>query len=60
MLCVTANQSEMLTKWIHEADYRERLSHFKHLSEASIDNAGHMLQHDQPEQLAALIEHFLA
>ncbi len=60
VLCVTANQSEMLTKWIHEADYRERLSHFKHLSEASIDNAGHMLQHDQPEQLAALIEHFLA
>jgi pimeloyl-ACP methyl ester carboxylesterase len=60
VLCVTANQSEMLTKWIHEADYRERLSHFKHLSEASIDDAGHMLQHDQPEQLAALIEAFLA
>ena len=60
VLCVTANQSEMLTKWINEADYRERLSHFKHLSEAAIDDAGHMLQHDQPEKLAALIEDFLA
>ena len=60
VLCVTANQSEMLTKWIKEADYRERLSHFKHLSEAAIDDAGHMLQHDQPERLATLIEEFLA
>ena len=60
VLCVTANQSEMLTRWIKEADYRERLSHFKHLTEASIDQAGHMLQHDQPEQLARLIEGFLA
>lgn len=60
VLCVTANQSEMLTRWIKEADYRERLSHFKHLSEASIDQAGHMLQHDQPEALARLIEEFLA
>ncbi len=60
VLCVTANQSEMLTKWIKDADYRERLSHFKQLSEAAIDDAGHMLQHDQPEKLAALIEGFLA
>ena len=60
VLCVTANQSEMLTRWIKEADYRERLTHFKHLTEASIDQAGHMLQHDQPEELARLIEEFLA
>ena len=60
VLCVSANQSEMLTKWIKEADYRERLSHFKNLQEAAIDDAGHMLQHDQPEKLAALIEEFLA
>ena len=59
VLCVTANQSEMLTRWIKEADYRERLSHFKHLTEASIDQAGHMLQHDQPEELARVIEEFL-
>ena len=41
------------------AEYRERLTHFKNVQEAVIDNAGHMLQHDQPEQLAALIEDFL-
>ena len=60
VLCVSANQSEMLTKWIQEDDYRERLSHFKNLTIATIDQAGHMLQHDQPEQLARLIEDFLA
>ena len=60
VLCVSANQSEMLTKWIKEDDYRERLSHFKNLTVAAIDQAGHMLQHDQPEQLARLIEDFLA
>ena len=59
VLCVSANQSEMLTKWITEAEYRDRLTYFKNVKEAAIDNAGHMLQHDQPEQLAALIEEFL-
>ena len=60
VLCVSANQSEMLTRWIKEDDYRERLSYFKNLTVATIDEAGHMLQHDQPEQLARLIEDFLA
>ena len=58
-LVVAANQSEMLTKWITEDDYRERLSHFRQLTEARIDDAGHMMHHDQPEQLAVLIEQFL-
>ena len=59
-LVVAANQSEMLTKWITEDDYRERLAQFRFLTEARIDNAGHMMHHDQPEQLARLIEEFLA
>jgi pimeloyl-ACP methyl ester carboxylesterase len=58
-LVVAAKQSEMLTRWIDEADYRERLSHFRFLTEAMIDDAGHMLHHDQPEQLARLIEDFI-
>ena len=58
-LVVAARQSEMLTRWINEPDYRERLGHFKHLSQAMIDDAGHMLHHDQPEQLARLIEDFI-
>jgi pimeloyl-ACP methyl ester carboxylesterase len=59
VLCVAAAQSEMLSKWITPEDYRERLTHFKHLSEATINEAGHMLHHDQPEALARLIEDFL-
>ena len=58
-LIVAAAQSEMLTKWIDPQEYRERLSHFRHLTEASIDGAGHMLHHDQPAQLAKLIEDFI-
>ena len=41
------------------AEHRERMQHVPQLTEAQIDNAGHMLQHDQPERLAALIEAFL-
>jgi pimeloyl-ACP methyl ester carboxylesterase len=30
------------------------------LEQARIEDAGHMLHHDQPQQLAALIERFIA
>jgi pimeloyl-ACP methyl ester carboxylesterase len=60
ILVVAANQSEMLTRWIGEDDYSDRLTHFRNLTQARIDQAGHMMHHDQPEQLAALIEEFLA
>ena len=59
-LVVAARQSEMLTKWIDEAEYRARLKHFRFLTEATIDDAGHMLHHDQPQALATLIEDFIA
>ncbi|MBL8383389.1 MAG: alpha/beta hydrolase [Burkholderiales bacterium] len=58
-LVVAARDSEMLTKWIDPQEYRARLSAFAHLTEAVIDDAGHMLHHDQPEALARLIEDFL-
>ncbi|MFM6985511.1 MAG: alpha/beta fold hydrolase [Hydrogenophaga sp.] len=41
------------------AEYRERLRQVPRLTEALIEDAGHMLQHDQPQRLAALIEDFL-
>lgn len=41
------------------AEYRERLQHVPQLTEARIEDAGHMLHHDQPARLAALIESFL-
>lgn len=60
ILAVVADESELLTRWITEADYRERLACFRDLTEARIANAGHMMHHDQPEVLGALIEKFLA
>ncbi|TAK92514.1 MAG: alpha/beta hydrolase [Burkholderiaceae bacterium] len=47
--------------WINEDDvgFAARLSAFRNLRQNKIDDAGHMLHHDQPEQLAALIEDFL-
>ena len=42
------------------AEYRERLKSVPQVSTAVIQDAGHMLHHDQPEQLARLIEGFLA
>ncbi len=40
-------------------DYHERLKHVPNARVAVIEDAGHMLHHDQPEQLAQLIEGFL-
>ena len=42
------------------AQYHERLSAIAQVEVAVIDDAGHMLHHDQPEVLAALIERFIA
>jgi pimeloyl-ACP methyl ester carboxylesterase len=42
------------------AAFRARFSAFRDWREVCIDAAGHMLHHDQPEQVAALIEQFCA
>jgi pimeloyl-ACP methyl ester carboxylesterase len=41
------------------AEYHERLKVVPDVEIARIDNAGHMMHHDQPEVLAALIERFI-
>ena len=41
------------------AETDRRVTHFKQLQQHVIADAGHMLHHDQPEQLAGLIEQFL-
>jgi pimeloyl-ACP methyl ester carboxylesterase len=41
-------------------DYHQRLKNVADARTAVITDAGHMLHHDQPEQLALLIEDFLA
>jgi pimeloyl-ACP methyl ester carboxylesterase len=41
-------------------EFKQRFNAFPDWRETFIDNAGHMLHHDQPEQVAALIEAFCA
>ena len=41
-------------------EYHERLKQVPDAQVVVIQDAGHMLHHDQPEQLALLIEGFLA
>jgi pimeloyl-ACP methyl ester carboxylesterase len=45
---------------IHAEDYADRKSCFARLVEHVIPEAGHMVHHDQPEAVAALVEPFLA
>ena len=58
-LIVRATESQMLRTWVNMTDYQERLAHFADRVEVVIDKAGHMLHHDQPGQLAELIETFI-
>jgi pimeloyl-ACP methyl ester carboxylesterase len=63
VLSVTASDDSLGQWWKGRftlEQYRERLRHVPLLTEAHIDHAGHMLHHDQPEELARLIENFLA
>ncbi len=43
-----------------QADHHERLKAVPDLRHARVEDAGHMLHHDQPEQVAQLLEAFLA
>jgi len=53
---------QWMRQWLkdHEADLAQRRAVFKHLAEHTLPDAGHMMHHDQPEALAALLEEFLA
>ena len=62
VLAVEASD-DSLDKWNQGrytlADYHERLKVIADVRVARIKDAGHMLHHDQPEQLAAMLAHFL-
>ncbi len=62
VLAVEASD-DSLAKWqlgsYSLAEYHERLQLIPRADVAVIQDAGHMLHHDQPEQLARLIEDFL-
>ncbi|TNF63537.1 MAG: alpha/beta hydrolase [Burkholderiales bacterium] len=62
-LSVTASDDSLGLWWRGKytlAEYRERIRCVPDLTEAHIDDAGHMLHHDQPQALARLLESFLA
>ena len=62
-LCVVADTNSMEQWWQSRftlEEFKQRISVVPRLTHAVIHNAGHMLHHDQPEELAQLIENFLA
>ena len=63
VLAVEASDDSLSQWWKGKytlAEFHERLKAVPVLEKAVIDDAGHMLHHDQPHQLAALIEKFTA
>jgi pimeloyl-ACP methyl ester carboxylesterase len=62
-LSVEADNNQMEQWWEGKytlAEYHARLQHVPNLKQALVTDAGHMLHHDQPQQVAALIEGFVA
>jgi pimeloyl-ACP methyl ester carboxylesterase len=63
VLAVEASDDSLTGWWKGKytlAEYHERLKAVSDIRIARIVDAGHMLHHDQPEQLAHFIEEFLA
>ena len=63
VLSVEASDNSMDFWWkgkYTREQYHERLQHVPNVEIALIENAGHMMHHDQPEVLAGLIERFIA
>jgi pimeloyl-ACP methyl ester carboxylesterase len=62
VLSVTASDDSLSLWWKGRftlAEFHERMRAVPHLRIAKVNDAGHMMHHDQPEALARLIENFL-
>ena len=62
VLAVEASDDSLSQWWKGKytlAEFHERLQSVPKLEQALIEDAGHMLHHDQPQALAALLEKFL-
>ena len=63
VLCVEAGDNSLHGWWKGKytlEEFHQRLQSVPDVRVARIEDAGHMLHHDQPQQLARLIEDFLA
>lgn len=61
VLWVTADDSFLFKELfaIDSEDYRSRIACFRDIREVMVEDCGHNLHHDQPQQVARLIEEFL-
>lgn len=62
-LCVVASTDSMSQWWkgsYNLPEFMQRIAALPNITHAVIEEAGHMLHHDQPEALAQLIENFLS
>lgn len=61
VLAIEASEDSMSQWWKNRyslAEYHERLQAVQHCQIAQVDDAGHMLHHDQPQIIAQMIEDF--
>ena len=62
VLSVQASDDSLAGWWKGQyslAEYHQRLTHVRRYSTATVQDAGHMLHHDQPHAVAQLIERFV-
>lgn len=59
VLWVEADDSEVRRRMVALPDYAARLQAVRRLTRVRVEDAGHMLHHDQPEQVAQLVADFL-
>jgi pimeloyl-ACP methyl ester carboxylesterase len=62
-LCVVASTDSMSQWWKDSytlAEFMQRIAAVPHITHAVIEDAGHMLHHDQPKVLAGLMEEFFS
>jgi len=59
VLLVDARASDRWHRFVYTDEYRERLRAVRNLERVTVEQAGHMLHHDQPAAVAVLIEEFI-
>jgi pimeloyl-ACP methyl ester carboxylesterase len=60
VLLVYSGASDRWHAFVQTPEYQERLRALRSLATARIEDSGHMLHHDQPAEVARLIEEFVA
>jgi len=63
VLCITGEEDSLKKYWgesYKKDEFYERMSVIECITHQQLSNAGHMLHHDQPTELAHLVESFLS